>query len=276
MHSCVCLATRAAPQACLQAAPRRVNRRAVLQGFARVTAAGASVLASLDEAPAPLDRSLSDAVQLARTGSSGGLRRSSSGLQRQHSSNLGDLAVGNVLPAPRLRPTAQPERRGRGISLPAPHATAPVVAPRVLQLQSTEELRQLVLSHTRRLLVIHLTLAACPFSDAFQPMLERQAAALHPDALLGRLALSTAADSAAEQLLQGLGIDSLPCTLLLWSQQVLSKLQVEDGTAPQEAARDLRAALLAASKQMQLRRVDCAAGPVAPRAAVPEAALCHM
>ena len=128
----------------------------------------------------------------------------------------------------------------------------------------------MVLSHTRRLLVVNLALNACPLSDALQPWLARSAQR-HPDALFVRLALDAAADEGAERLLSALSLGALPVTLLLWGRQLLAQLEAAGAAqqpltcrcppeaAAREAAANLHAAILQAKLQARLQHSDCAA-----------------
>lgn len=119
----------------------------------------------------------------------------------------------------------------------------------------------MVVSHTRRLLVVSFALNACPFGDALLPWLA-QTAQRHPDALFMRLAIDAAADDGAERLLSALSIGALPVTLLLAGQQLLARLEAAGGCSPQAAAReaalDLHSALMAAKLQARLQHADCA------------------
>lgn len=250
----------------------------------KASAASVSLLGSVDElAAAPLSRSLSSAVagsSLPRSGSGlprapSGLPRTSSSLepmQRRSSVPRGvaqELASSsNILPLPLkpLSPLAGGALRGAS---PVTHPE-----PRVLQLQSTAELEQMVVSHTRRLLVVSLALNACPFSDAMLPWLAHSAQR-HPDALFLRLAVDAAADEGAEHLLSALSISALPVTLLLGGQQLLARLETVGagvGSRPpeavvREAALELHSAIMAAKLQAGLQHADCA--PAAAAAPAP-------
>lgn len=156
----------------------------------------------------------------------------------------------------------------------APADLAPLTPPALLQLQSTAELEQMVVSHTRRLLVVSLALNACPFSDAMLPWLAHSAQR-HPDALFLRLAVDAAADEGAERLLSALSISALPVTLLLGGQQLLARLETVGagvGSRPpeavaREAALELHSAIMAAKLQARLQHADCA--PAAAAAPAP-------
>lgn len=132
----------------------------------------------------------------------------------------------------------------------------------------------MVLSHTRRLLVVNLALNACPLCDAFQPWLA-QSAQRHPDVLFGRLALDAVADEGAQRLLSALSVGALPVTLLLWGRQLMAQLEAAGAeqrpptcrcppeAAARKAALELHSAIMQAKLQARLQHADCAAEPAA-------------
>lgn len=150
-----------------------------------------------------------------------------------------------------------------------PSLTQTACPPSCLQVQDGAALDDFVASHTRRLLVIHFAIQACPFCDALLPWLA-QAAARHPDALFARLAVSAGGGktAVAGPLLGAQhAAGALPCTLLLWGQTVLAQLATAGGSgaataAPEaaaaSAARDLNQALMAAEVTTRLQHADCA------------------
>jgi hypothetical protein len=121
----------------------------------------------------------------------------------------------------------------------------------------------MVVSHTRRLLVVSFALNSCPFSDAMLPWLAHSAQR-HPDALFLRLAVDAAADEGAERLLSALSIGALPVTLLLAGQQLVARLDASGAgrrppeAAAREAALELHSAIMAAKLQARLQSADCA------------------
>lgn len=180
------------------------------------------------------------------------------------------------------QPVPPAGKRSQVLALPLPYLvrkdgtclTSPAPPPALLQLQSTAELEQMVVSHTRRLLVVSLALNACPFSDAMMPWLAHSAQR-HPDALFLRLAVDAAADEGTERLLSALSISALPVTLLLGGQQLLARLEAvgtgAGGRPPEAAAREaaleLHSAIMAAKLQARLQHADCA--PAAAAAPAP-------
>ena len=264
MYSTVALGTRPVRCAASASRPRQaagINRRAFLGGIFKVTAASASLLGSMDAAAElPLGRTLSSA-QLARQGS---LQRASSSLERGRSLSMEKelQRASNILPLKRGSPFSA--------ALDAPTAPASILPtpPRVLELQSPQDLRGLVASHTRRLLVISIAANASPLpgllgggdaAAAAAPPLDA-AAARFPGALFARLALAGATNDVADEALEMLGISSLPCTLAMWGKQLLA--HVPAGGAVDEhaaAAQELHGALLAASIETRLQHADCAA-----------------
>lgn len=137
---------------------------------------------------------------------------------------------------------------------PARGSSSSNVAPRVLEMHNTAELTHLLACHPNRLIVVHFVAAGCPLGEAFFPALV-EACRQHPGPLFLRVTVprEQAAASADRELLAGLKLGRLPCTLLLRGRQLLARLEVGNGSdsqptaeAAQEAGRTLLAAVAAA------------------------------
>lgn len=145
MHASVTALARPPACAAAAAAHRRpsgasCSRRAFVGGLFRVTAAGASLLGSMDDAAdvlsaAPLSRSLSSAADAGRLASQGSLRRTGS-LGRAGSSSastLHDLAA-NALPLDGARRAAG-SSSARGNMQPAAALPLPPIVPPTLKVR---------------------------------------------------------------------------------------------------------------------------------------------
>ncbi|KAL4424413.1 hypothetical protein ABPG77_005656 [Micractinium sp. CCAP 211/92] len=127
-------------------------------------------------------------------------------------------------------PTAVRDVRSSRSSAARTQHAAPAASPHVLELQSAAELRHLLACHKGRLLVVHLVTADCSIGQAFLPSLS-DACRRYPAALFVRLVLqspvaSAAAAAESQELVEGLQIGRLPCTLLLRGDQLLARLDV--------------------------------------------------